>query len=91
MARLVTEEKATTKTGETEEIKATLNGTTEQDSLELIWSRGLTTIQTDGALDHKTSRKLVIFLVALSLLALTGIVVDMGLRYSFSKPWLWEW
>ena len=36
-------------------------------------------------------RRLIIFIVTVSLASLVGIVLDMGLRYGFSRPWAWTW
>ena len=38
-----------------------------------------------------TNKKQVTFLVALSLVAAVGMVIDMGLSSSFSTPWAWVW
>jgi hypothetical protein len=91
MNKLATKEKASLRNGDTEGVKATSNDAALLNRLESIWDSEAKITPTGGAVDHRKNTGLVIFLVALSLTSIAGLVVKMGLVYGFSKPWLWEW
>jgi hypothetical protein len=91
MNKLATEEEAILRYGDAEGTKTVVNDASLLKWLESNWDSEANITPTGGAVDHRKNTGLVIFLVALSLTSIAGLVVKMGLVYGFSKPWLWEW
>ena len=91
MNKLATKEETSLKNGGTEAVNTALNDAAFLKWLESNWDSETKITRTDGAVGQKMNTSLVIFLVALSLTSIAGLVVKMGLVYGFSKPWLWDW
>ena len=90
MTELLTEE-AKSKTGETEGANTALDWALNPDWLDLAWNREKDSKLSEAAAIYKTNKRLLRFLVSLSLVAMVGSVISLGLDSSFSTPWAWEW